>query len=60
MMAHRNGNSHRASRFSEEEIQELRYMFLTNTATEVAEHFNCNRSLVYKYVRQSPQRYRKV
>jgi DNA invertase Pin-like site-specific DNA recombinase len=49
-----------ASRFSEEEIREMRSMFLTHTVAEIAEHFNCARSLIYKWQRRDPIRYRTV
>jgi DNA invertase Pin-like site-specific DNA recombinase len=57
MTANRNG-THRRSRYTERQIQHMRAMFLTYSAAEVAKRFGCNRSLVYKYVHQDPERYR--
>jgi hypothetical protein len=46
------------SRFSREEILEMRDMFHRMPAKEIAEHFECNVGLVYRYQKQDPVNYR--
>jgi DNA-binding CsgD family transcriptional regulator len=48
----------RPSRFNERQIKEIRRLFQTYSAEEIAERFGCKPSLVYKYVERDPIRYR--
>lgn len=48
------------SRFSREEILEMRDMFHKMPAKAIAEHFNCSVGLIYRYQNKDPENYRKT
>jgi DNA invertase Pin-like site-specific DNA recombinase len=55
-----NGGTGKHSRFSEEEILEIRDMYFRMPVKEIAKHFNCHVSLIYRYINRNPNRFRVV